>query len=205
MSSPVIIGPVGPSSGGTSPFFSGGPVNQEQAFPALTPAQIERIRPFGRIRQTTVGEILFEPGDASARFFVLFSGALEIVQPTMQGERLIVTHQARSFTGEMTMISGRGSLARGRVTAAGEFLELSPEALRVLVARDEELSGIFMRAFILRRVLLISSWQRERDSAGIAALGEDAASAGISHSQRTSTYLYRSGHRNRGTRTPRPV
>lgn len=138
-------------------MFSGGPVNQEQAFPALTPSQIDRIRPFGRIRQTTVGEILFEPGDATARFFVVLSGALEIVQPTLQGERLIVTHQAGSFTGEMTMISGRGALARGRVTIAGEFLELSPEALRTVVARDEELSGIFMRAFILRRVLLISS------------------------------------------------
>jgi thioredoxin reductase (NADPH) len=157
MSSPVIIGPVGPSSGGTNPFFSGGPVNQEQAFPALTSSQIDRIRPFGRIRQTTVGEILFEPGDTTARFFVVLSGALEILQLTVQGERLIVTHQAGSFTGEMTMISGRGSLARGRVTAAGEFLELSPEALRGLASRDEELSGIFMRAFILRRVLLISS------------------------------------------------
>ncbi|MGB5154755.1 MAG: FAD-dependent oxidoreductase [Candidatus Sulfotelmatobacter sp.] len=157
MSSPVILGPVGPSSGGAGPMFSGGPVNQEQAFPALTPSQIDRIRPFGRIRQTTVGEILFEPGDATARFFVVLSGALEIVQPTLQGERLIVTHQAGSFTGEMTMISGRGALARGRVTIAGEFLELSPEALRTLVARDEELSGILMRAFILRRVLLISS------------------------------------------------
>ncbi|MFZ0866703.1 MAG: FAD-dependent oxidoreductase [Candidatus Sulfotelmatobacter sp.] len=157
MSSPVILGPVGPSSGGAGPMFSGGPVNQEQAFPALTPSQIDRIRPFGRIRQTTVGEILFEPGDATARFFVVLSGALEIVQPTLQGERLIVTHQAGSFTGEMTMISGRGALARGRVTIAGEFLELSPEALRTVVARDEELSGIFMRAFILRRVLLISS------------------------------------------------
>src|SRR5271156_1042653 len=159
MSSPVILGPVGPSSGGASPTYSGGPVNQEQAFPALTPAQIDRIRPFGRTRQTTVGEILFEPGDATARFFVLLSGALEIVQPTLQGERLIVTHQAGSFTGEMTMISGRGSLARGRVTAAGEFLELSPEALRTLVARDAELSEIFMRAFILRRLMLISYGQ----------------------------------------------
>ena len=185
MSSPVIIGPVGPSSGGTNPFFSGGPVNQEQAFPALTSSQIDRIRPFGRIRQTTVGEILFEPGDTTARFFVVLSGALEILQLTVQGERLIVTHQAGSFTGEMTMISGRGSLARGRVTAAGEFLELSPEALRGLASRDEELSGIFMRAFILRRVLLISS-----GSGNVILLGSR-------HSAKTlhlREFLTRNGH-----------
>src|SRR5580700_978199 len=185
MSSPVIIGLVGPSSGSGGPVFSSGSVNQEQAFPALTPSQIDRIRPFGRIRQTTVGEILFETGDATARFFVVLSGALEILQLTVQGERLIVTHQAGSFTGEMTMISGRGSLARGRVTAAGEFLELSPEALRGLASRDEELSGIFMRAFILRRVLLISS-----GSGNVILLGSR-------HSAKTlhlREFLTRNGH-----------
>jgi thioredoxin reductase (NADPH) len=57
------------------------------------------------------------------------------------------------------MISGRGALARGRVTAPGDFIELSPEELRNLVTRDAELSEIFMRAFILRRILLISSGQ----------------------------------------------
>jgi thioredoxin reductase (NADPH) len=185
MSSPVIIGAVGSSSGGAGPMFSSAPVNQEQAFPALTASQIDRIRPFGRIRQTTVGEILFEPGDAGAHFFVLLSGALEIVQLTVQGERLIVTHQAGSFTGEMTMISGRGALARGRVTAAGEFLELSPEALRVLASRDEELSGIFMRAFILRRVMLISS-----GSGNVILLGSRHSAKTL----RLREFLTRNGH-----------
>jgi thioredoxin reductase (NADPH) len=159
MSSPVILGALSPSPGSGTPMFSSGPVNQEHAFPALTPAQIDRIRPFGKLRQTTAGEILFEPGDLTAPFFVLLSGEMEVVQPTLTGERLIVTHQAGGFTGEMTLISGRGALARGRVTAPGEFLEVSPEKLRTLVARDEELSGIFMRAFILRRLLLISHSQ----------------------------------------------
>jgi thioredoxin reductase (NADPH) len=185
MSSPVIIGPVGSASGSAGAMFSSGPVNQQQAFPELTPSQIDRIRPFGQIRQTKVGEILFEPGDMTVPFFVLLSGALEIVQPTVTGERLIVTHQAGSFTGEMTMISGRGALARGRVTAAGEFLELTPEALRTLVARDGELSAIFMRAFILRRVLLISSG------------GGNVILLGSRHSAKTlrlREFLTRNGH-----------
>ena len=32
-----------------------------QAFPVLTAAQINRIRPVGKIRQVKKGEILFEP------------------------------------------------------------------------------------------------------------------------------------------------
>src|SRR5260370_42355489 len=71
------------------------------------------------------------------------------------GERPLVTHGPGGFTGEMTMISGRRSLVRGRVTEPGEILELSAERLRSLVAKDAELSEIFMRAFILRRLELI--------------------------------------------------
>jgi len=126
-----------------------------QAFPILTAAQISRVRPGGKLREVKKGEVLFEPGDANIPFFVLLSGSMEIVQPDLTGERPLVTHGPGGFTGEMTMISGRRSLVRGRVTEAGEFLELSAESLRSLVAKDAELSEIFMRAFILRRLELI--------------------------------------------------
>ena len=101
------------------------------------------------------GEILFEPDDTAVPFFVLLSGSMEIVQPTLDGERPIATHGPGEFTGEMTMISGQRCLVRGRVTEPGEFLELSGDALRSLVAKDAELSEILMRAFILRRLALI--------------------------------------------------
>jgi thioredoxin reductase (NADPH) len=130
-----------------------------QAFPLLTAAQISRVRPGGKLRNVRKGEILFEPGDTNVPFFVLLSGSMEIVQPDLTGERPIATHGPGGFTGEMTMISGRRSLARGRVTESGEFLELSAESLRSLVAKDAELSEIFMRAFILRRLELIRSGQ----------------------------------------------
>jgi len=126
------------------------------AFPTLTPEQINRIRPLSKLRHVETGEILFEPGDSDVPFFVLLSGSMEVVQPDRQGERPIVTHETGSFTGEITMISGRLCLVRGRVTAPGEFLEMSNRDLRTLVARDAELSEIFMRAFILRRVNLIN-------------------------------------------------
>ena len=126
-----------------------------QAFPVLTQAQIDRIRPFGRVRSVRHGEILFEPNDTGVPFFVLLSGGMEIVQPAIDGERAIVMHHANQFTGEMTMISGQRCLVRGRVTEPGEFLELSGDALRLLVAKDAELSEILMRAFILRRLELI--------------------------------------------------
>ena len=69
------------------------------------------------------------------------------------------------------MISGRRCLVRGRVTEAGEFLELTGEALRTLVARDAELSEIFMRAFILRRLAAGQSRARQSHLDGFASFG----------------------------------
>jgi thioredoxin reductase (NADPH) len=126
-----------------------------QAFPTLSATQINRIRALGRVRRVEAGEILFEPGETTLPFFVLLSGAMEIVQPSLSGERTVATHGPGEFTGEMTMISGRRSLVRGRVTEPGDFVELDTEGLRSLVARDAELSEIFMRAFILRRLQLV--------------------------------------------------
>ena len=126
-----------------------------QAFPVLTQAQISRIRPLGTTRSVRPGDILFAPGDTGVPFFVLLSGDMEIVQPDITGERPVAKHGPGEFTGEMTMISGQRCLVLGRITEEGEVLELSGEGLRSLIARDAELSEIFMRAFILRRLELI--------------------------------------------------
>lgn len=130
-----------------------------QTFPVLTAAQIERVRAPGRLRRVVSGEILFEPGDMDVPFFVLLSGRMEIVQPDLKGEHPIAAHAPGEFTGEITMISGKRCLVRGRVTQPGEFVELSGEGLRSLISRDAELSEIFMRAFILRRLELINRGQ----------------------------------------------
>jgi thioredoxin reductase (NADPH) len=127
-----------------------------QIFPSLTDAQISRIRPIAKLRKVKKGEVVFEPGQTGLPFFVLLSGELEIVQPTLDGERPITKHKPGAFTGEITMISGQRSLALGRVSEAGEFLEVSPENFRSLIARDAELGEIFLRAFILRRIALIT-------------------------------------------------
>jgi thioredoxin reductase (NADPH) len=128
-----------------------------QIFPDLTPPQIERIRSGSRLRRVESGEILFRPGDTRVPFFVPLTGSMEIVQTGLNGERIITTHRAGSFTGELSLISGQRCLVLGRVTEPGEFLELGSEGLHSLIGRDAELSEIIMRAFILRRLALITN------------------------------------------------
>jgi thioredoxin reductase (NADPH) len=129
-----------------------------QMFPTLTQAQINRLLLHGNVRKVEAGDTLFQPGDTNIPFFVILSGSMEIVQPDLKGERLIVVHdKVGHFTGELTMISGRRALVTARVKAPGEFLEISADGLRSVIARDAELSEIIMRAFILRRLALINA------------------------------------------------
>jgi thioredoxin reductase (NADPH) len=132
------------------------PDRQAQAFPTLTPAQIDRIRLYSTPRKVQTGEILFEPGAVGMPCFVVLSGKLEIVMTKLSGEYVLVSYGPGGFSGEMVLISGARSLSRGRVAEPGEFLELSADALRSLIAKDTEISDIFMRAFILRRIALVS-------------------------------------------------
>jgi thioredoxin reductase (NADPH) len=156
-----------------------------QIFPTLSPAQINRIRPLGRVRHVDRGEILFDLGQTNIPFFVVLSGSLEVVQPSIEGERPITIHTARSFTGELTMISGHRIFVRGRVLEPGEVLELSSDALRSLIAKDAELSEIFMRAFILRRLELIS-----RGYGNLILLGSRHSAQTL----RLREFLTRNGH-----------
>lgn len=165
-----------------TPFI---PDMASQGFPKLTEEQINRVRQLGRLRKVKSGEILFEPGDRNMPFFVLLSGSLEILQPDIHGERLVVTHEAGNFTGEITLISGRTALMRGRVKQDGEFLQLTSDEVRTLVARDAELSEIFMRAFIIRRVMLIS-----RGQGNVILLGSRHSAQTL----RLREFLMRNGH-----------
>ena len=128
---------------------------QTQTFPTLTPTQIARVRAAGKVRNVQRGEVLFEPAQTNISFYVLLSGAMEIVQPGLEGEKPVATHAPGQFTGELNMISGRRSLVLGRITEPGEIIELRPDEFRALISRDAELSDVFMRAFILRRLILI--------------------------------------------------
>src|ERR687897_1365476 len=154
-------------------------------FPTLTTAQLARVAAHGRLRTVQRGDVLIEQGDTDVPFFVVTSGAIEVVRPVGDTETPIAVHGPGKFTGEVNMLSGRRALVRVRASAPGEVIEVSRDRLLGLVQTDTELSELLLRAFILRRVELIAR--------GIG----DAVLVGSTHSPgtlRIKEFLTRNGH-----------
>jgi thioredoxin reductase (NADPH) len=124
-------------------------------FPELTAAQIARLMPHGRKIRSQAGQVLVEPGDRHREMLVVLSGSVEVTRPGIAGDELVVVHMPGNFSGEMSTLRGLGALTRAHVREAGELLAIDSEHLRGIVQTDAELSELFMRAFILRRVGLI--------------------------------------------------
>jgi thioredoxin reductase (NADPH) len=128
----------------------------DSRFPTLTAAQIDRIAAHGRHRPIARGEVLVQAGVPNVHFFVVIAGRIEVVRTANEVESVVTVHSPGQFTGEVNMLSGRPSLVSVRVIEDGEVIDLMRDQLLLLVQTDAELSEIFMRAFILRRVALIA-------------------------------------------------
>jgi thioredoxin reductase (NADPH) len=168
----------------SSPAF-GAPNAETQTWPILTEAEIDRARPYGRVRQAQLGEILYRPGDVGVPCYILLSATVQIAQPSIDGERLVTNHCPGTFTGEAGMIAGQRALVLARVIQGGEVLELRPADLRTFVARDPRLNELFLRAFVLRRLLLIN-----RQLGNVVVIGSRHSADTL----RLREFLGRNGH-----------
>src|ERR1700726_2547459 len=122
--------------------------------PNLSVEQIERIRSVAQLRSVQAGEILYEPSQPDVPLFIVLEGSVSISR-TGEDEKILAVREAGQFTGEMSVISGKRSLLKARVTGNGSVLELSRDKVLSLMAKDTELGEIFMEAFVARRLLMI--------------------------------------------------
>jgi len=128
----------------------------DEMFPVLTPAQQARVLAHGRLRKAENGEVVVDPNVQGFKFFVVIAGKLELSRTTDDKEEAFAVVMPGMFTGELNALSGRRAIVRIRAAEASELIEIEPDALRGLVQTDSELSDIFLRAFILRRLELIA-------------------------------------------------
>jgi thioredoxin reductase (NADPH) len=153
--------------------------------PILTASQIERIRAFAIPREVTAGEILYEPGDDTPPVFIVISGGIKILAVGGVEERTVTTYGVRQFSGELLMVAGRKSIYRCQAAKTGTLLELSARDLRTIIGKDAELSDVFMKAFLARRLSL-----KDKGEGNVVVLGSRYSANTLAARE----FLTRDGH-----------
>jgi thioredoxin reductase (NADPH) len=126
------------------------------AFPTLHESHIAVLNGLGTRRTVAAGEYLFREGDTTYDFYVILSGAAEIVVGADGEERTIIRHGPGRFLGELSLLTGQRVFVSARVTEPGEVIVVPGAALRQILATNPSLSDLILDAFIARRSRLLT-------------------------------------------------
>lgn len=129
---------------------------EAQTFPTLSQEHIEKLKAFGSIQKKKKGDTIFSRGERSVDFFVILEGSLGIYERGRKGEKLIHSHKKNQFTGEIDLFNDRKILVDGRMDTDGDVICISRQDFRKMITAEPDIGEIIIRAFILRRVALIS-------------------------------------------------
>ena len=136
------------------------------AFPTLSSTDLTALAARGHPREIKTGEILFTEGDLNRPFFVVLEGSIEIVGHSKGTPQVVAVQRPGGFSGDVDMLSGRASLVTGRAAEDGRVIELSKTELQHAVDELPEFGEILVKAFLMRRVLLLG-----QGVAGITIVG----------------------------------
>jgi thioredoxin reductase (NADPH) len=125
------------------------------AWPRLSDAQIEELAAYGDGRPMAAGEVLFDVGDPVDELLVILAGKVGIVERLGQRERMTSIHGRGRFLGELSLLTGQASFLKAVALEPGELLAVPVERLRDVVSKDAEVGDLIMRAFLVRRSMLI--------------------------------------------------
>jgi thioredoxin reductase (NADPH) len=140
--------------------------DEEVAFPTLDAKDLAALAARGHPREVHAGEVLFAEGDLNRSFFAVLEGSIEIVGHSRGTPQVVAVQRPGGFSGDVDMLSGRASLVTGRATEDGRVIELSKTELQHAVDELPELGETLVKAFLMRRVLLLG-----RDVVGITIVG----------------------------------
>src|SRR5690349_7012278 len=139
------------------------------AFPTLEDAQIAQLAGCTQAEPKSYrdGEVLYGVGERDVKFYVVKSGAIDIVDYTGDQPKILVTHHPGGFTGDISHVTGMPALVTARARGDCEVYEIPGKALRRLLNQCPSISDIILQAFIARRQLVRES----PDFTGLRVIG----------------------------------
>ncbi|SDZ34551.1 thioredoxin reductase (NADPH) [Amycolatopsis xylanica] len=127
------------------------------AFPRLTDEQIRALGEAGERRPVRAGEVLYEQGDRPSEFFVILSGKVAVTEGTGDDVKVVRVHGPRRFLGELGLLEGQPAFVGAVAAGPGEMLAIPVSAVLRLVRGDPVLGDLILRAYLVRRTLLIGA------------------------------------------------
>jgi len=142
---------------------------QSVAFPVLDEAQISQVSGCIKVapKHYPDGERLISAGERSMKFFIVKSGAIDILDYSGDEPKTIATHGPGQFTGDVSHLTGMPAVFTAIARGDCEVYEISQESLRQVLNQCPALSDIILQAFIARRQLLRES----PDFTGLRVIG----------------------------------
>ncbi|MEU4828249.1 FAD-dependent oxidoreductase [Actinomadura citrea] len=122
------------------------------AYPRLDREQIGLVAAYGEQRPTRRGDVLFSEGDRDYGFFLILAGTVAMLD---KGE-VIRVHGPGRFLGELGLLTGQPTFLTARVAEPGEVIAVPPRRLRELAGQEPWFGDLVLRAFLIRRSMLIA-------------------------------------------------
>ncbi len=120
-------------------------------FPRLTAAQIQQLAENAETLSLSPGEVLFDQGQRDTPFFVILSGAVDVIDRHPEGDRYFAQCHPGTFAADISMFTGEPTIAEGVVAEPSSILAVPPDDLRTLVASSTDLGDLLLRTMIARR------------------------------------------------------
>jgi thioredoxin reductase (NADPH) len=126
------------------------------AFPRLDDTQLAVLGASGQERALSPGEVLYAEGDRNCDFYTVLDGHIANLQDYgTPAEHILAVHGRGRFLGELGLLTGEASFASAVAMEPGRVLVVPIDRLRDRVARDPLLCDLVLRAFLIRRSILI--------------------------------------------------
>ncbi len=143
----VRVNPAG-TDGDETPDLQG-------AFPRLEGPRLDTLASVGQRLPTRAGEVLYRAGEPYPAFHVVLAGTVASVEDDGGSRQVLAVHGPGRFLGDLNLLTGAPALLTGVVQRPGEVLAVPVDRLRELVGQDPGLSDLLLRAYLLRRSMLI--------------------------------------------------
>ncbi|WP_100501384.1 Na+/H+ antiporter NhaA [Geodermatophilus chilensis] len=130
--------------------------DRDGAFPRLTDEQVALVERTATRLHCAPGETLFREGDVGYAFHVVVAGRVAVVEDHGRaGQRVISVHGPHRFLGELDLFGGQPVSLTALVLQPAEVLRVEREQLRQVFTTDPALKELVLRAFLLRRSMLL--------------------------------------------------